>query len=103
MRWLAPLLLIAVADAAPVPDAPDAKPTGLLLAVGETVQRNVGVAIGYRCDDPTIVDINLVTVGDHNVATITGVKLGTTQCRVGTDPHRHSVLYEVTVTKPKKR
>ena len=82
---------------------PDVKPTPLVVATGETVQRNVGVAIGYRCDDPALVDITLMTVGDHNVATITGVKEGLTQCRVGTDPQRASTLYEIRIVPRRKR
>ena len=94
------LVLLAQLADAPMPDT---KPTPLDVAVGETVQREAGQAIGYRCDDPTIVKFELVTVADRNIALVTGLKEGTTQCRVGTDPHRPSTLYDVRVTKPRKR
>ncbi len=95
-------VLVVLAQLADAP-MPDAKPTPLELAVGETVQREAGQAIGYRCDDPALVKIELVTVADRNVAIVTGQKAGTTQCRVGTDPHRPSTLYDVRVTPPRKR
>ena len=88
------LVLLAQLADAPMPDA---RPTPLDVAVGETVQREAGQAIGYRCDDPALVKIELVTVADRNVAIVTGLKAGTTQCRVGTDPHRPSTLYDVRV------
>ena len=95
------LILVLLAQLADAPMA-DAKPTALAVTVGETVQREAGSAIGYRCDDPTLVTLELRTVGERNILSVTGVKVGTTQCRVGTDPHRPSTLYEVTVAKAKK-
>ena len=32
-----------------------------------------------------------------NAFVVTGVEVGVTRCRVGTDPHRPSVVYEVRV------
>ena len=61
------------------------------------VERNVGIATGWFCDDSSLVAASLVTRGDHNVWIVRGAKLGTTQCRVGTDPTRPFTVFEVHV------
>lgn len=84
---------LALADAAPV-----------LVAVGTSTERPVGNAHGWFCDDPTLVDAAIETRGELNYWVVKGTKLGTTQCRVGTDTSRASFVFEVTViAKPKKR
>ena len=83
----------AVADGTPI-DVP----------VGDTIERGVGYAIGARCDDNSIVTVEMHTKNGTNVASFTGVKEGTTTCRVGTDVTRTSYLFEVHVVpaKPKR-
>lgn len=68
--------------------------------VGRTTERSVGDAIGWFCDDPKLVDAAVVTRGDVNYFVVTGVAVGTTQCRVGTDPSRSTFVFEVTVKRP---
>ena len=70
----------------------------LSVGVGKTVERQVGNATGWFCDDPSLVTADLVTRGDINVWRVTGVAVGTTECRVGTDPTRASYVFDVTVT-----
>lgn len=90
---LALLLLTGAAVAQPTPGA-----TPLTVEVGQRVEREVGIAIGAQCDDPTIVRATMVTRReDMNVFVATGLRPGTTLCRAGTDPNRFSVVYEVTV------
>lgn len=69
----------------------------LTVEVGRKTERNVGNATGWFCDDPTLVDAALVTRGDVNYWVVAGLKAGTTQCRVGTDPSRASFVFDVTV------
>jgi hypothetical protein len=69
----------------------------LAVEVGRKTERNVGNATGWFCDDPTLVDAALVTRGDVNYWVVAGLKAGTTQCRVGTDPSRTSFVFDVTV------
>ncbi len=58
----------------------------LSIELGKTVQVDVGYARGWMCDDPSLVEADLVTRGDHNVWVVRGAKLGQTLCRVGTQP-----------------
>lgn len=71
--------------------------SALTVTVGTTVERDVGNATGWFCDDPSLVDAQLVTRNERNVWIVTGKKVGTTQCRVGTDVSRSSFLFDVTV------
>lgn len=94
---LAAALLAAsgIAHAQYVPETIDVE-------VGKTITRDVGGAIGYQCDDPSLVSATLRTVEFEgrpatNVFTVTGVRTGRTQCRVGLDYSRPSVLFEVRV------
>jgi hypothetical protein len=61
--------------------------------VGKTVEQPVGY-YRYRwwCDDPSLITGNLITRGDTNYFVITGVKAGSTQCRVGTEREGFTVL-----------
>lgn len=74
---------------------------GIALAVeiGRTTERVVGNAHGWFCDDPSLVEANVVTRGEQNVWVVKGAKAGTTQCRVGTDVTRATYLFDVTVTR----
>jgi len=54
--------------------------------LGKTVERDVGYARGWFCDDTSLVTADLVTRADHNFFVVTGAKLGSTNCRVGTNP-----------------
>ena len=68
------------------------------VAVGETVERDVGYAMGLMCDDITIVHADVRAKSpESNTFTVTGVKEGTTLCRVGTAPNRPSILFDVHV------
>jgi hypothetical protein len=70
----------------------------LEVAVGETVTRSVGFALGLRCDDLSIADIALKAgTPEANVFSVTGIKPGATTCRVGTTPNRPTYLYEIRV------
>jgi hypothetical protein len=71
--------------------------------VGKTVERDVAIAIGWFCDDPSLVAAEMVTRGNHNVWIVHGAKVGTTQCRVGTDPSRVAFVFDVHVLPPKKQ
>lgn len=71
--------------------------TALTVSIGKTVERDVGNASGWFCDEPSLIDAQLVTRGERNVWIVTGKKAGTTQCRVGTDVSRASFLFDVTV------
>jgi len=74
-------------------------PARLEVAVGKTIEREVGIAIGYRCDEPTaIIDVAMRQKSEYvNVAVITGKKAGTTTCRFGVDPMSYSEIYEIRV------
>lgn len=98
MRSLALVVLAANAAAADAPALPR-----LDVVVGKTVEVNVGyVRGGWMCDDPTLVTAELVTRNDTNYWIVAGAKVGTTQCRVGSQLHPPYVVYDVVVTAPKK-
>jgi hypothetical protein len=69
----------------------------MTVEVGKKVQRPVDNAIGWFCDDPTLIAASMATQGDTNYWVVEGVKVGMTQCRVGTDPSRASFVFDVTV------
>lgn len=70
---------------------------GVAVTVGFSVEREVGNANGWFCDDPSLVEAALETRGETNVWVVKGVKPGTTQCRVGTDVTRASYVLDLTV------
>ena len=76
--------------------------TRLDIEITKTVERDVGIATGWFCDDPALMSGELVTRGQRNVWIVRGLKVGTTQCRVGTDPSRPAFVYEVHVLPAKK-
>jgi hypothetical protein len=77
--------------------------TPLEVVVGETVERDVDYARGWFCDDPSILDAALVTRDDRNIWRVTGVKVGTTLCRVGQVPYPPVYLFDVHVVAKKTR
>jgi hypothetical protein len=77
--------------------------TRLDVALGKTVEVDVGYAAGWMCDDPTLVRAQVVTRHDRNVWILTGAKLGRTACRVGTDPYRPHRVFDVHVVEPPAR
>ncbi len=74
------------------------------VAVGETIERDVGFAIGFLCDDTAIIRADLRPgTPESNRFSVTGLKEGTTMCRVGTAPERPSVVFEIHVAAPRQR
>jgi hypothetical protein len=74
------------------------------VAVGETIERDVGFAIGLQCDDLAVVHAELhAGTPESNTFTVTGVAEGATRCRVGTTPNRPTYLFEIHVVPPRKR
>jgi hypothetical protein len=74
----------------------DPAPNRLEVVVGKTVERDVGMLRGYFCDDPTLVTAQVVTRGTANVWIVTGAKVGTTQCRVGSQM-QPALVFDVVV------
>ena len=74
------------------------------IKVGQTIEREVGYAIGVRCDDPEVVAAEMRSrTSATNVLVLTGKRAGRTTCRAGTDPNRVSYVFEITVTAPPSR
>src|SRR5436190_6230154 len=89
--------LTALAALAARANADDAGPGALRIevAVGQTVERDVGFAIGLLCDDLSILHAELrARTPESNTFSVTGVQEGTTMCRVGTAPARPSYVFE---------
>ena len=94
MRWLAVIASMCLATPASV----DADGSGRVeLNVGETIELDVGNALGWFCDDPGLVSAQIVFYEGHNAWVVTGANPGTTQGRVGTTVGRASYLFEVGV------
>ncbi len=67
--------------------------------VGQTVERDVGIAIGLLCDDLSILHAELRSeTPESNVLRVTGVQPGDTRCRAGTVPGRPMFVFEIHVT-----
>jgi hypothetical protein len=74
------------------------------VAVGETIERDVGFAMGLQCDDVAIVRVELrAGTPESNTFAVTGVTEGTTMCRVGTAPNRPTYVIEIHVVAPRRR
>jgi hypothetical protein len=85
------------------PAAPQPVPR-IEVRVGEAAERDVGIAVGYQCDDPALVRIEMRAKSEQaNAFVVTGLQAGVTRCRVGTDPHRPSVVYEIRVSPRRER
>ena len=104
MRSVAIVLLVTgIAHAGSEANDQPPPPNRVDVVVGKMVERDVGYARGgWFCDDTTLVTGELVTRDDHNYWQVTGVKAGSTQCRVGLDLHRPYVVFDVVVTEPPK-
>jgi|MudIll2142460700_1097286.scaffolds.fasta_scaffold25918_2 hypothetical protein len=88
-------LLLGLAAATP---AADDVLGSVSIEVGETVEIEVGYAIGVACDDPETVAAEMRPKNDQtNVVLFTGRREGHTLCRAGTDPFRISYLFDITV------
>jgi len=96
-------LLTGTASAQTVDRA--APPAAVLeVAIGETVSRDVGFALGLQCDDLSVIRANLRTAASGaNVFDVTGVKLGDTVCRAGTAPNRPSYVFRIHVIAARRR
>jgi hypothetical protein len=78
----------------------DEERTAVTVAVGQTVELEVGYAMGHLCDSETLVRAEMRNKNaDTNVLVVTGLKAGTTLCRAGTVTveNRPTVLFEITV------
>ena len=79
-------------------------PQRIDVAVGQTVERDVGFAIGLLCDDLSIVRADLrASTPESNTFSVTGVKEGTTMCRAGTAPTRPTFVFEIHVVAARPR
>jgi hypothetical protein len=91
------------------PASADNGPPRIAVTVGETVEVNVGYAVGFRCDDLKLISAGMVTRDGTNVFVVKGLAAGKTLCRVGNETQASpSVLYEIVVTekaadKPRRR
>src|SRR5712664_4776211 len=91
--WLVAVALAAGGTAVAADDA-----QRIDVAVGETVERDVGYAIGLLCDDTSLIHVDLrPKSAETNTFVVKGVKEGTTQCRVGTMLGRPTFLFEIHV------
>lgn len=94
-------VLPAAARAAPTEvqgEARDDAPQ-ITVEVGQTAERDVGIAIGLLCDDLSIVRVELRTrTPASNVLRVTGVQPGDTRCRAGTVPGRPMFVFDIHVT-----
>jgi hypothetical protein len=103
VRSVAAIVLFASSVAAAQTVDPPPPPTPrLTVAVGKTLEVDVGWHAGWFCDNSKLITGNLVTrkVGDRetNVWIIKGVKAGQTECRVGRDPQRVNLVFDLVVT-----
>jgi hypothetical protein len=72
----------------------------IVVAVGQTVERDVAWAMGHHCDDPELVRAEMRNKDrESNLFVVTGRKVGKTLCRAGTYhvEGRPTYLFEVTV------
>jgi hypothetical protein len=81
--------------------ADEPKARRIEVKVDETVEVEVGVLIGFQCDQPKLIDGKLTTRlkkdGVVNVFSVKGVTAGTTMCRVGSHTLGAFQLFEVVV------
>ena len=98
------VVIAALAAHAVRADGPIYDALPLEVEVGQTVQREVGFALGLRCDDLSIAQIELrASTPQTNVFVVTGVRPGATTCRVGTTPNRPTFLYQIRVVPSHQR
>jgi hypothetical protein len=77
--------------------------TPLEVELGKTVEVNVHSARGWFCDDPSLVQAELVSRDNTNVFRVAGASLGTTVCRVGTNPALLHYVFSVRIVEAKKQ
>jgi hypothetical protein len=95
VRGLALAVLLAVA----APARGESDGVGrVALGVGESAELQVGNALGWFCDDPSLVTAEIVHYEGYNTWVVTGANVGLTHCRVGTTVGRASYLFEVEVS-----
>jgi hypothetical protein len=93
-------LVIALATMQPADDGA----RQIAVEVDHTISVDVGYAVGFRCDDVTIIEPSMKPKTDQvNVFLVKGIKEGTTLCRVGTAPGRPTMLLQVKVVPAKRR
>jgi hypothetical protein len=101
MRRIAQLAAVAAlwaSSAAVTADAAE-EPPRIDVEVGQTVERDVGIAIGLLCDDLSILHAELRSEApESNVLRVTGIRPGDTLCRAGTVPGRPTFVFEIHVT-----
>ncbi len=74
----------------------------LTVEVGKIVQASVGHFRGYwGCDDPSLISGDIITRDDTNYFVVTGVKAGSTQCRVGLVATGGYTVFDVYVIAPR--
>jgi hypothetical protein len=81
---------------------PVGQPLRVELEVGQSVALEVENAIGWFCDDPSLVSAEMIPLGDHNDWVVTGAKAGRTQCRIGTELGRATYMVDVEVLPPRE-
>lgn len=72
----------------------------ITVRVGQTVETEVGYAMGHHCDDEKVVRAEMRNKDvNTNVFAVTGLAVGTTLCRAGTVTveNRPTYLFEITV------
>lgn len=70
--------------------------------VGQTLEIDVGRAMGFRCDDASLLIAGMKTVSPQsNHFVITGVREGETLCRIGIAPRQPNLLVRVHVSAAK--
>jgi len=80
------------------------EPIRIDVAVGETLERDVGFAMGLVCDDFAVIRAELVTsISESNSFRVTGLVEGYTTCRVGTAPTRPGYVFSVHVVAARRR
>ena len=106
------ILLCALAGTALAEDAI----RRLEVTVDVTLEVEVGNLVGFRCDQPKLLDAKLTTRaarpntarpndarGEVNVFVVKGVSAGTTQCRIGGDLGAFQLFDVVVHEQPKRR
>ena len=96
------ILISAALLVAPISAAADEYPR-LDVELGKTVSVDVGQRRGLICDDTAIITPGLQTRNGRNYFVVTGNTLGSTLCRVGTEPGQMNVFFDVHVVPVKKR
>ncbi len=92
-------VLLALCGSAALAVAEDR--VAITVRVGQTVETEVGYAMGHQCDDDKLVRAEMRNKdADTNVFVVTGLAVGTTLCRAGTVTveNRPTYLFEITVS-----